>query len=412
MSSIPQVDDLQGPVPRPGAASHDALGAAQIWVFAVACGLTVANIFYSQPLIGLIGPALGLPAARIGLIVTLTQVGYGIGLLFLVPLSDVLENRRLVVTALCAVALGLLGIALSNSAATFMAASFVVGLFAAATQVLVPFVSHLAPPAARGRVVGNVMSGLLGGVMLARPFSSYIAGTFGWRAVFYISAGMMLSLALVLLRVLPQRRPGTGLAYSRILRSLPRLVSRTAVLRRRGFYQAMMFAAFNIFWTGVPLLLAREFAFGQVGIALFTLAGAAGALAAPLAGRLADRGLTRPATGWALVAAVVAFATALAGGRVHSVALLILGALVLDAAVQLCQVLSLRSIYMLAPESRGRLNGLFIASAFVGGATGSGLAPAIYSLHGWGTLANIGVLFVFAALVLYLSEFPWGRSGR
>jgi predicted MFS family arabinose efflux permease len=413
MSSIPQVDDLQGPVPRPGAASHDALGAAQIWVFAVACGLTVANIFYSQPLIGLIGPALGLPAARIGLIVTLTQVGYGIGLLFLVPLSDVLENRRLVVTALCAVALGLLGIALSDSAATFMAASFVVGLFAAATQILVPFVSHLAPPAARGSVVGNVMSGLLGGVMLARPFSSYIAGTFGWRAVFYISAGMMLTLALVLLRVLPQRRPGTGLAYSRILRSLPRLVSRTAVLRRRGFYQAMMFAAFNIFWTGVPLLLAREFAFGQVGIALFTLAGAAGALAAPLAGRLADRGLTRPATGWALVAAVVAFITALAGGRWHSVALLILGALVLDAAVQLCQVLSLRSIYMLAPESRGRLNGLFITCAFVGGATGSGLAPAIYSLHGWGTLANIGVLFVFAALVLYLSEFPYrGRSGR
>jgi predicted MFS family arabinose efflux permease len=413
MSSIPQVDDLQGPVPRPDAASYEALGAAQIWVFAVACGLTVANIFYSQPLIGLIGPALGLPAARIGLIVTLTQVGYGIGLLFLVPLSDVLENRRLVVTALCAVALGLLGIALSDSAATFMAASFVVGLFAAATQILVPFVSHLAPPAARGRVVGNVMSGLLGGVMLARPFSSYIAGTFGWRVVFYISAGMMLTLALVLLRVLPQRRPGTGLAYSRILRSLPRLVSRTAVLRRRGFYQAMMFAAFNIFWTGVPLLLAREFAFGQVGIALFTLAGAAGALAAPLAGRLADRGLTRPATGWALIAAVVAFITAFAGARWHSVALLILGALVLDAAVQLCQVLSLRSIYMLAPESRGRLNGLFIACAFVGGATGSGLAPAIYSLHGWGTLANIGVLFVFAALVLYLSEFPYrGRSAR
>jgi predicted MFS family arabinose efflux permease len=251
------------------------------------------------------------------------------------------------------------------------------------------------------------MSGLLGGVMLARPFSSYIAATFGWRAVFYISAGMMLTLALVLFRVLPQRRPGTGLPYARILRSLPHLVARTAILRRRGFYQAMMFAAFNIFWTGVPLLLAREFAFSQVGIALFTLAGAAGALAAPIAGRLADRGFTRPATGWALVAAVAAFFIAVAAGRLHSVALLILAALVLDAAVQLCQVLSLRSIYMLAPESRGRLNGLFIACAFLGGATGSGLAPAIYTFDGWGALANIGVLFVFAALVLYLSEFPY-----
>jgi predicted MFS family arabinose efflux permease len=407
MSSIPDVVNLPVPVPRPETASHGTLRAAQIGIFAIACGLTVANIFYAQPLIGLIGPALGLAASRIGLIVTLTQVGYGAGLLLLVPLSDVLENRRLVVTALCAVALGLLGIALSDSPATFMAASFVVGLFAAATQILVPFVSHLAPPAERGRVVGIVMSGLLGGVMLARPFASYIAATLGWRAVFYISAGMMLTLALVLFRLLPQRRPGTGLAYSRILRSLPRLVMRTAVLRRRGFYQAMMFAAFNIFWTGVPLLLAREFAFGQVGIALFTLAGAAGALAAPIAGRLADRGLTRPATGWALVAAVVAFFIAVAGGRWHSVALLVLAALVLDAAVQLCQVLSLRSIYMLAPESRGRLNGLFIACAFLGGATGSGLAPAIYTFDGWGTLANIGVLFVFAALVLYLSEFPY-----
>src|SRR6202020_3375445 len=128
-----------------------------------------------------------------------------------------------VVTALCVVAVGLLGIALSDSAATFMAASFVVGVFAAATQILVPFVSHLAPPAERGRVVGIVMSGLLGGVMLARPFSSYIAATLGWRAVFYISSGMMLTLALVLFRLLPQRRPGTGLAYARVLRSLPRL---------------------------------------------------------------------------------------------------------------------------------------------------------------------------------------------
>ena len=407
MSSIPDVDTLPVPVSRREPASPGALSAAQVGIFALACGLTVANIFYTQPLIGLIGPALGLPAARAGLIVTLTQIGYGVGLLLLVPLSDVLENRRLVVTALCAAALGLLGVALSHSVATFMAASFVVGLFAAATQILVPFVSHLAPQEQRGRVVGNVMSGLLGGVMLARPFSSYIAATFGWRAVFYISAGMMLTLALVLFRVLPQRRPGTGLAYSRILRSLPRLVSRTAVLRRRAFYQAMMFAAFNVFWTGVPLLLAREFAFGQGRIALFTLAGAAGALAAPIAGRLADRGLTRPATGWALVAAVVAFAVAVAGGRLHSLALLVAAALILDAAVQLCQVLSLRSIYMLAPELRGRLNGLFIACAFLGGATGSGVAPAVYTFHGWNTLANIAVLFVLAALVLYLSEFPY-----
>jgi predicted MFS family arabinose efflux permease len=345
-----------------------------------------------------------LRAGLAGLIVALTQLGYAAGLLFLVPLSDVIENRRLVIWALGAVVLGLFGIALSDSAMTFMAASFVVGVSAVATQILVPFASHLAPEESRGKVVGTVMSGLLGGIMLARPFSSYVAATFGWRAVFYISAGMMLALILALLRVLPERRPATQLAYLQILRSLPGLVARTPLLRRRAFYQGMMFAGFNIFWTGTPLLLAREFGLGHRSIALFTLAGAAGALSAPIAGRLADRGLTRPATGWALVSALVAFIIAVGAGYAHSVTLLVVAALVLDAAVQVCQVLSLRSIYMLAPGLRGRLNGLFISFAFLGGATGSGLAAAVYASRGWSTLASLGALFIFIALAQYASE--------
>jgi predicted MFS family arabinose efflux permease len=405
MSPIPEIETWRPALSERDEALPGGLSAVQVAIFAAACGLTVANIFYTQPLIRMIGLSLGLPAGRAGLILTLTQLGYGVGLLLLVPLSDVLENRRLVISALGAVVLGLLGIALSSSVAVFLAASFVVGVFAAATQILVPFASHLAPEATRGKVVGNVMAGLLGGIMLARPFSSYVAATLGWRAVFYISAAMMLVLALVLSRALPQRRPVTVLSYRRILRSLPRLVVQTPLLRRRAFYQAMMFAAFNVFWTGAPLLLAHEFGLGQRGIALFTLAGAAGALTAPIAGRLADRGLTRAATGWALVSAAVACLIAVAGGLEHSLALLIVAALILDAAVQACQVLSLRSLYMLAPELRGRLNGLFIALVFVGGATGSGLAPAVYTLHGWDTLVNIGAAFVLAGLVLYMGEF-------
>jgi predicted MFS family arabinose efflux permease len=412
MSTVPEVETWPGPFPsRDNEAPHGGMSAVQVAIFAAACGLTVANIFYTQPLIGLIGPALGLHAGFVGLIVTLTQLGYGAGLLLLVPLSDVLENRRLVIYALSAVVLGLLGIALSNSAATFMASSFVVGVFAAATQILVPFASHLAPEASRGKVVGNVMSGLLGGIMLARPFSSYIASTLGWRAVFYISAGMMLILILLLRRALPQRRPSAKLVYLQILRSLPGIVASTPILRRRAFYQGMMFAAFNVFWIGTPLFLAHEFGFSQRGIALFTLAGAAGALAAPVAGRLADRGLTRPATGWALVAAVAAFVLAIAAGRLHSLAYLVLAALILDAAVQMCQVLSLRSIYTLAPALRGRLNGLFVAFAFLGGATGSGLAPAVYTLRSWTAVGGLGALFVVAALAKYGSELRAG-SGR
>jgi predicted MFS family arabinose efflux permease len=413
MSSIPEVETCSSPLPGRGSEARPiGLRPVQVAVFAAACGLVVANLYYSQPLVGLIAPALGLHAGLAGLVVALTQLGYGAGLLFLVPLSDVIENRRLVIWALGAVVLGLLGIALSGSAVTFMVSSFVVGVSAVATQILVPFASHLAPEASRGKVVGNVMSGLLAGIMLARPFSSYVAATFGWRAVFYISAGMMLALMVVLMRALPQRRPSSRLAYPQIMRSLPGLVARTPLLRRRAFYQGMMFACFNVFWTASPLLLANEFGLDHRSIALFMLAGAAGTLSAPIAGRLADRGLTRPATGWALMAALLAFAIAVEAGHARSLALLVLAALILDAAVQISLVLSLRSIYMLAPDLRGRLNGLFMAFAFLCGATASGLAVAVYAFRGWRTLAGLGALFAVAALALYVAEFRGKNRGQ
>jgi predicted MFS family arabinose efflux permease len=388
-----------------GPATRSGISPMLVGIFAAASGLAVANIYYSQPLIGLIAPALGLHPGLAGLIVSVTQLGYGAGLLLLVPLSDVFENRGLILRALGAVTLGLLAIAMSDSALTLLMASFAVGVFCVATQILVPFASHLSPEASRGKVVGTVMSGLLAGIMLARPFSSYIAATLGWRAVFYISAAMMLALLLLLRRVLPQRHPRSTVTYPQILRSLPTLVASTPLLRRRAFYQAMLFAGFNLFWTGSPLLLAKEFGMGQRGIALFALAGAAGALSAPIAGRLADRGLTRPATGWALLAVVLAFGLAIEARLIHSLSLLILAALILDAAVQLCQVLSLRNIYMLAPQLRGRLNGLFVAFAFLGGAAGSGLAAAVYTARGWTTLAALGAVCAGVALAQFGTEY-------
>jgi predicted MFS family arabinose efflux permease len=377
-----------------------------IALIAISAGLAVANIYYAQPLIELIANELGLHAGLAGLIVALTQLGYGVGLLLVVPLSDRFENRKLVVAALVGVVIGLLGVALSNSALTFLIATFIVGISAVATQILVPFASHLASPEERGRVVGIVMGGLLGGIMLARPFSSSIAGWLGWRAVFYVSAVLMIVLIVVLMRALPPRRPPPGVTYWQIMGSLPGLIRGTPVLRRRAFYQGMLFAAFNTFWTSVPLLLSDRFGFGQQGIALFALAGAAGALAAPLAGRLADRGLTRPATGVALAATLVAFVASGAGGQIHSLFVLVAAALLLDAAVQVNQVLSLRTIYMLAPEQRGRLNGLFMTFVFICGSAGSLLAPAVYVAWGWVGVAALGSLFCAAALVFYATEPP------
>ncbi|MFI4980404.1 MAG: MFS transporter, partial [Nevskiales bacterium] len=240
-----------------------------VLLLAAACGIIVANLYYAQPLVGPIGAAIGLDARASGLVVTLTQIGYGLGLLFIVPLGDIVENRRLVVSALLVVCCAVLVAGLSTSAQVFLAAAFVLGLSSVAAQVLVPYAAHLAPPEQRGRVVGNVMSGLLLGIMLARPLSSLIADAWGWHAVFLGSAGLIFVLVITLLRVLPPRHPAPGPGYGALLRSMWMLARTTPILRRRALYQACLFGAFSLFWTTVPLLLAGP-AFGltQIGYGL------------------------------------------------------------------------------------------------------------------------------------------------
>jgi len=382
-----------------------ALSTGLTLLFAVACGLCVANIYFAQPLIGPIAATLQMHAGLAGLIMTLTQLGYGAGLLFLVPLADVVENRRLILAAMAGAVVGLVGIALSNSAVAFLAASFLVGTCAVAAQVLVPLASHLVADATRGKVVGNIMAGLLAGIMLARPFSSLVASAFGWRAVFAVSALLMAVLAGVLWRALPRRHPHGSIGYARTLASLPGIVRRTPLLRRRALYQGLLFSAFQAFWTAVPLALAHEFGLGQGGIALFALAGAAGALVAPWAGRLADRGHTQPATGAAIGVALLSFGVAALGFRFHSMAALVAAAVLLDGAVQLCNVLSLRSLYIMAPELRGRLNGLFLTFIFLCAAVASALAAAVYTFHGWGALCALGAGFGGVGLLYYGTEF-------
>jgi predicted MFS family arabinose efflux permease len=385
--------------------SAPGLSARLTLLFAAGCGLCVANIYFAQPLIEPIATALGLHAGLAGLVMTLTQLGYGAGLILLVPLADVVENRRLVLLAMGGAVLGLVGAALSVSAATFLAASFAVGVCAVAAQVLVPFASHLAPAAVRGKVVGNVMAGLLAGIMLARPFSGLVAAAWGWRAVFGMSAVLMALLMIVIARALPSRKPHHSVGYARTLHSLPGIVAGKPPLCRRALYQGLMFASFQAFWTVVPLVLAHAFGIGQAGIAAFALAGAAGALAAPLAGRLADRGLTRPATGIAMASALLAFVIAAVAVRYRSIAGLVLAALLIDGAVQICQVLSIRNLYMLAPELRGRLNALFMTFVFMCAAIASGSAAAIYAFEGWDGLCALGSVLALVALAFYATEF-------
>jgi predicted MFS family arabinose efflux permease len=215
----------------------------------------------------------------------------------------------------------------------------------------------------------------------------------------------MAALIVVITRALPKRHPAGNAGYMATLSSLPGIVRRTPLLRRRALYQGLMFATFQAFWTAAPLVLAHEFGFGQGGIALFALAGAAGALVAPWAGRLADRGLTRPATGVAMAVVLASFGIGALSVRLHSLAGLVAAAVLVDGAVQACQVLSIRSLYMLAPELRGRLNALFMTALFLCAAIASGSSAAVYTFRGWNGLCLLGALLALVALGCYATEF-------
>lgn len=378
-----------------------------ILILAAACGLIAANLYYAQPLVGPISSALGLSSGAAGLIVTLAQIGYGIGLLFIVPLGDILENRKLVVMLLFLTAIVLAVAAAIKSALLFLTACMLIGLGSAAAQILVPFAAHLSPDATRGRHVGNVMSGLLLGIMLARPVSSIVAEFMGWRAVYYLSAAAIFVLALVLAKVLPARRPLIATRYAALLGSMLHLLKTTPILQRRAIYHACVFGTFSLFWTTVPLLLTGPtFHFSQKAVALFALAGVSGALAAPVAGRLADRGWIRPATGLALALVIISVSLPLIiqGGSTAALITLVIAAILLDMGVSANLVLGQRAIFSLGAEVRSRLNGLYMAIFFAGGAIGSAVGGWAYAIGGWKAALLLGIALPVIALIYYVTE--------
>ena len=375
-----------------------------ILLLAFACGIVVANIYYVQPLVGLISRGFGMPVTSSGLLVTVTQLGYAGGLLLIVPLGDTVENRRLILAMLAALVAALAVAAEAPSAGAFLAASVVIGLMSSAVQVMVPFAGHLASDATRGRVVGNVVSGLLFGIMLSRPVSSFVAHTFGSRSIFAFSAVGTVGLAGMIGAWLPKRQPH-GMPYVRALASLAPLLAHTPALHRRGLYQGVLFGCFSLFWTAVPLLLeGPRFNFTQIGIGFFALVGAGGAIASPFAGRAADAGHGHRVTGLSLLCAAGACLVSLVGGLLTSWPLLVVAALVLDMAVAAHLVTGQRDIFALGPETRGRLNGLYLALFFVGGAFGSFIAGIAYARGGWTATCLVGLGFPLAGLAYFVAK--------
>jgi len=374
----------------------------QIIIFAVACGLAVGNLYYAQPLLETIGATFGIGEATAGLIVTLTQLGYAAGLLFLAPLGDLIENKRLVLTILGGTLLALVAAVFSPTIGIFLAASFAIGVTSVVAQILVPLASHFAPEGKRGEVVGQVMSGLLIGILLARAVAGLISTFVGWRGVYVVSAILLAAMIAVLARTIPYRAPDSKASYGALLASLARIYRSEPVLRRRAIYQFTMFGAFSVFWTAITFLLSSApFHFSTAWIGAVALAGAAGAFIAPVAGKIGDAGHGRIATGCALALASAAFALTLFQ---MSIVAIVAGAILLDLAVQTTLILGQHAIYALNPAERSRLNTLYISTFFLGGALGSALAATLYAHGGWPAVVALGAGMPLVAFAIWLTE--------
>ncbi|MCV4262725.1 MFS transporter [Pseudomonas capsici] len=374
-----------------------------VMLFAFCCGAIVANIYYAQPIIELIAPDIGLSSTMASLIVSLTQVGYALGLFFLVPLGDLLENRRLMLLTTGVAILSLLGAAFAEQPNLFLVVSLLVGFSSVSVQMLIPLAAHLAPEETRGRVVGSIMGGLLLGILLARPVSSLVADHFGWRAVFGSAAVLMAGISVVLATTMPKRVPDHRASYGQLLFSLWALLRQQPVLRQRAFYQACMFATFSLFWTAVPLELARNHGLSQSQIALFALIGAIGAIAAPISGRLADAGHSRIATLSALLFGALSFLPGLIPAPYNLIGLAVTG-VVLDFCVQMNLVVGQRAVYALDAASRSRLNALYMTSIFIGGAIGSSVASVLFDHGGWIWISVVGTALPLIALLVFLRD--------
>ncbi|MBI5106155.1 MAG: MFS transporter [Solirubrobacterales bacterium] len=387
---------------------------ALVVLLAVACGAAVANLYYAQPLLDTIAGDLHVAPSTAALLVTASQVGYAAGLLLLVPLGDLLDRRRMVSRMLVVTAAALGLAAAAPSLAVLGVAIAIVGVTSVVAQVLVPLASALAAPEERGRVVGVVMSGLLLGILLARTVSGVLAQVGGWRLVYVVAAVLMVALAAVLRRALPPDAPGHGSGvpgYGALLRSVGSLVREEPLLRRRMVYGALGMAAFSVLWTALALLLAGDpYNYNEATIGLFGLAGLAGAGAAQSAGRLADRGKGRAATGafWGAIAAGWAL---LALGET-SVAAVIAGVVVLDLGVQGQHILNQSTIYALRPDARSRVTTAYMTSNFLCGAVASAGAAVAWDAAGWGGVCALGGALSVAALGVWAAETAPSRGRR
>ena len=377
-----------------------------VFLMAAGAGLAAATLYYSQPMLGVLGTDIGAADRTVGWVPTLTQLGYAFGLLLLAPLGDRFDRRRIILAKVSVLVAALLAAGFAPSIGGLLAASLVMGLSATLAQDIVPAAATLAPAEHRGRVVGTVMTGLLLGILLSRVVSGVIAEQFGWRAVFVAAAGSIALLGAALWRGLPRFKPTTDLGYGELLGSMVTLWGRRPGLRRAAMAQGLLSLGFSAFWSTLAVMLhGAPFHLGAAAAGAFGLAGAAGALVAPISGRIADsRGpalMTRLGAGLAVLSfAAMALSPLLPeGGRLW---LLVASAVGFDLGVQASLIAHQTIVYGIDPAARSRLNAVLMVGMFIGMAAGATLGSQALAAWGWNGVVAVATAASAAALVLRL----------
>ena len=371
------------------------------WLMAIICGFAVANLYYNQPILAEIAQSFNKNAAQVGWIPTLTQMGYATGLLLFVPLGDRLERRSLIVTMLSITSITLFIAALSPSLNILILASYGIGAATIAAQILLPFATDLVPDHIQGKMVGNLMSALFVGILLARPLGGWLGEQFGWRSIYWMAGSVMAILAIASSQLLPKNQPKSKLSYGQLLQSLWELIKSYPALRSASLIQAMLFGAFSVFWSTLAFLLTRPpYNYGSNAVGLFGLVGIAGIIVAPLLGQMADKGTAKTLRLMVSVAVVVAtfsylifwqFSTQLWG--------LIIGSVLLNLGSQGALVANQVKIYSLDKDARSRLNTVFMVATFLGASGGSVVGTYGWSARQWKGVCTAGLLLIGVAAV-------------
>ena len=378
-----------------------------LWVMSAACGVTVANTYYNQPLLNEFAAYFAAKPERAAIVATAAQVGYGTGLFFLVPLGDLVERRRLILILTWTCSALLVAMAAAPTLNLLIAAQLLVGAAAVGSQILIPLGIDLTPIERRGDTVGSLMAGLLCGILLARTAAGFLGEAAGWRATYAVAAGAMLVNGFVLWAELPQRPPVLRMRYGPLLHSMLHLLRTQRPLWTASLVSALSFAGFTAFWTTLSFLMRDRFNRGAGEAGLFGVVGVAGALAAPLAGRLSDRRGPAFTVTLSLAASAAAFAVM---WRWVNIPGLIVGVLLMDLGVQSIQVAEQSLVMALVPAARSRINTLYMVARFMGGAGGSVLGAAAWTRAGWPAVCGVSIGMVAVAWAVHLVGSRQGVS--